>query len=88
MTVTPLRDNVYIQADEDSKKTSSGILLSREWDKLPHTGKVLAVGSGVKDIVPGLHVRFNRYAFEKIGDREFIGMEKNIVAILDDLVEV
>lgn len=76
----PLRDYLLIRADQDDKKTASGILLTREWEKLPHTGKVLSIGPEVTQIAVGDHVRFNRYAFEKVGDDEFIGTEKNVVA--------
>lgn len=79
----PLRDYVLIRADKDDKKTKSGILLSREWDKLPHTGEILAIGPQVNEVKVSDHVRFNRYAFEKVGDDEFIGTEKNIVAVIE-----
>jgi co-chaperonin GroES (HSP10) len=80
MNIEPLRDNVVIKADKDEGKTKSGILLAREWEKLPHTGEVTAVGPQVTAVAIGDKVHFNRYAFHKIDDDLFIGIEKNINA--------
>ena len=82
MNISPLRNNVVIQADKDDKKTESGLLIAREWEKLPHTGEVTAVGPAVTDVKVGDRVHFNRYAYTKIGDDLFIGLDKNINAIL------
>lgn len=83
MKITPLRDYVLIRADKENKQTDSGLLLAREWEKLPHTGEVLALGPEVTQVKVNDHVRFNRYAFEKLTEDEFIGIERNIVAILN-----
>jgi co-chaperonin GroES (HSP10) len=81
MKIKPLRNNVVIKADKDDGKEGS-FLIAREWEKLPQTGTVLSVGPDVTEVKPDDYVRFNRYAFEKIGSEEFIGLDKNIVAIL------
>jgi co-chaperonin GroES (HSP10) len=80
--ISPLRDYLLIKADKDDKK-SGEFLLVREWDKLPHTGTVEAIGPEVTQVAVGDYVRFNRYAFEKVGEDEFIGIEKNVVAKID-----
>lgn len=82
MEMTPLRDNLVIKADKDDGKTASGLYVAREWEKLPHTGEVMAVGKDVTDIKVGDRVHFNRYAFQKIDNDLFIGLEKNLNAIL------
>jgi NADPH:quinone reductase-like Zn-dependent oxidoreductase len=80
---SPLRDYLTIKADKDDKK-SGDFHLVREWDKLPHTGTVESVGPKVTQIEPGDYVRFNRYAFEKIGEDLFIGIEQNVVAKINE----
>jgi co-chaperonin GroES (HSP10) len=82
MNIQPLRNNVVIKADKDDAKTESGILLAREWEKLPHTGEITAVGENLTVLKPGMRVHFNRYAFAKIDKDLFIGLDKNVNAIL------
>lgn len=82
MDIKPLRDNVVIQPDKDDSKTESGIMLAREWKKLPHTGTVLSVGPEVKVLGVGDRVWFHRYAFHKITDDAFIGLEKSVAGTL------
>jgi co-chaperonin GroES (HSP10) len=81
MDITPLRNNVVIKADKDDRKSQSGILIAREWEKLPHTGEVMNVGKDVTDVKVGDRVHFNRYAYIKIEDDLFIGLDKNINAV-------
>ena len=81
MNISPLRNNVVVKADKDEGKTASGLLLAREWEKLPHTGEITAVGPLVTDVKVGDHVHFNRYAFIKVDEDLFIGLDKNINAI-------
>ena len=82
MKIQPLRDMLTIEVDKDDSKSKSGILLAREWEKLPHTGVVKAIGSQVTDVKVGDRVHFNRYAFNKVGENLFIGTEDNLNAIL------
>ena len=82
MNIQPLRTNVVIKADKDTKTTESGIMVVREWEKLPHTGEVTHIGPQVTEVKVGDRVRFNRYAYEKIDDDLFIGLEANITAVL------
>lgn len=82
MKIQPLRDNVLIRADKDSAKTASGFVLAREWEKLPQTGEVLEVGPDVKQVAKGDYVRFHRYAFHKVDEQDFLGLESNIQAKL------
>lgn len=77
--MTPLRDYLIIRVDEAKAKTDSGLLLTYEWKKLPHSGEVLAIGPDVTQVEVGDHVYFNRYAFQKISEDEFVGIEKNVV---------
>lgn len=80
---SPLRDYLLIESDESDAKSKSGIYLNYEWKRLPHTGIVKAIGPKVTQVSVGDHVRFNRYAFEKLSDNELIGIEKNVVAIIN-----
>jgi co-chaperonin GroES (HSP10) len=79
----PLRDYLIIKADKDDKKAGDFHLV-REWDKLPHTGTVEAIGPQVTQVETGDYVRFNRYAFEKVDEDLFIGIEKNVVAKINE----
>lgn len=81
--LSPLRDNLLIRADKKDDKTKSGFLLVDEWNTLPHTGEVLAIGPQVTQVAVGERVRFNRYAFEKVGTDELIGLERNVTAKID-----
>ena len=58
---TPLRDLVVIEVDESKKQTASGLLIHEEWETLPPTGTVLAVGPEVTEVQPGDRVLFERY---------------------------
>jgi co-chaperonin GroES (HSP10) len=78
----PLRDYLIIKADKDNKVSDTGFHLVSEWDKLPHTGTVEAVGPKVTQVQKGDYVRFNRYAFEKVSEDLFIGIENNVVATI------
>lgn len=82
MNIEPLRDCVVIKTDKDDGKTKSGFHVAREWTKLPHTGEVTAVGPLVQAVAIGDRIHFNRYAFQKIDEDLFIGIEKNINARL------
>lgn len=81
MNIQPLRDNVVVKADKDDGKVK-GFLVVREWEKLPHTGEITAVGPLAKDVAIGDRVHFNRYAYQKIDEDLFIGLERNITAII------
>jgi co-chaperonin GroES (HSP10) len=84
----PLRDYLIIKADKDKKVSDTGFHLVSEWEKLPHTGTVEAVGPKVTQVQKGDYVRFNRYAFESLGEEDghsvFIGIENNVVAKIND----
>lgn len=80
MKIQPLRDIVLIKADKENKQTESGILVAREWEQLPHTGEVIAIGKDVTKVKIGDHVHFNRYAFTKVEKDQFLGQEVNINA--------
>lgn len=84
MQFKPLRDNLVIKADKENNRTESGFTLVREWEKLPHYGEVTAIGPKCTEVKTGDRVRFNRYAFEKVGEDEFIGLERNVVAIINE----
>lgn len=81
MDIKPLRNNLVIKADKDDGKVGS-ILVAREWEKLPHTGEVISIGPDILDIKVGNKVHFNRYAFQKVDEELFIGLDKNVNAIL------
>lgn len=56
-----MRDLVLIQADEVKTQTESGLLIHEEWQTVPPTGVILAVGPQVKEVKVGDKVLFERY---------------------------
>ncbi|MCD6347185.1 MAG: co-chaperone GroES, partial [Bacteroidales bacterium] len=50
MNVKPLGDRVLVEPQEAEVKTSGGIFIPDSAQEKPQRGKVVAVGSGTKDI--------------------------------------
>jgi chaperonin GroES len=82
-----LRDLVLIKADEAKKQTASGLLIHEEWQTLPPTGEVLAVGPLVTTVKAGDRVLFERYAAimpKGKDDPERICQESHIMGIFNE----
>ncbi|MCH7658479.1 MAG: co-chaperone GroES [Bacteroidetes bacterium] len=56
LNVKPLADRVLIESEEAETKTASGIYIPDSAQEKPQQGKVVAVGSGTKDIEMELKV--------------------------------
>lgn len=83
--MTPLKDNVLIQLDPEVNQTAAGIYLKKEWDTLPPTGTVTAIGPDVSAVKVGDHVLFMQYASIETDDADIrVCKEDHIVGILDE----
>ena len=56
LNVKPLADRVLIESEEAETKTASGIYIPDSAQEKPQQGKVVAIGSGTKDIEMELKV--------------------------------
>lgn len=80
-----LRDTVFIQVDDESNQTASGIYIVKKWDNLPPTGTVTAVGPDVKDVTVGDHVIFMQYASIDTDDANIrVVKEEHVLGVIDD----
>jgi co-chaperonin GroES (HSP10) len=81
----PLRDLIFIQLDDESNQTASGLYLVKTWDTLPPTGTVTAVGPDVKDVSVGDHVIFMNYASIDTDKADIrIVKEEHVLGVIDD----
>jgi len=81
--IQPLADYVVAQQEEVQSKTASGFILPEGAKEKPKVAKVLAVGSGVKEIKVGDRIVYGGYTNEdvKIDGKEYILIkEENIFA--------
>ncbi len=85
-TVTPLGDNVLIEAIEAEEKTASGLYLPDTVSKeKPQEGKVVAIGSGKIDVKVGQKVIYRQYAPTEVkvdGNDFMIVKNEDILAIV------
>lgn len=80
-----LRDTVFIQVDDESNQTASGIYIVKKWDSLPPTGTVTAVGPDVKDVKVGNHVIFMQYASIDTDNANIrVVKEEHILGVIDE----
>lgn len=86
MSIKPLDDRVLIEPVSQEEKTKSGIVLPDTADKeKPEQGKVIAIGSNVKEVKKGDIVLFNKYGPSeiKVNNKEYlIAKEEDILAKL------
>ncbi len=61
MNFKPLGERVLVERAEDAQTTESGIIIPDSAKEKPAQGKVVAVGSEVKDISTGDMVVFGKY---------------------------
>lgn len=79
------RDMVFIQVDEETGQTASGIYTVKTWDNLPPTGRVTAVGPDVRDVKVGDHVIFMQYASVDTDDANIrVVKEEHVLGVIDD----
>jgi len=80
-----LRDTVFIQLDDESNQTASGLYLVKTWDSIPPTGTVTAVGPDVKDVKVGDHVIFMQYASIDTDEADIrVVKEEHVLGVIND----
>lgn len=89
VNVKPLADRVLIEPQEAETKTKSGIYIPDSAQEKPQHGKVIAVGSGTKDIEMELKVGdsvlYGKYSGSEItidGNDYIIMRQSDVLAIL------
>ena len=87
--IKPLADRVLIQPMEAETKTASGLFIPDSAQEKPQKGKVIAVGSGTKEIEmevkKGDTVLYGKYSGSELsvdGDEYLIMRQSDILAIL------
>jgi len=79
----PLSDYVVAQAEEASNKTASGLYLPDNAAEKPKTAKVVAVGSGVKQVKSGDRIVYKSYSTTEVkvdNDEYILVKEEDILA--------
>jgi chaperonin GroES len=94
MKFRPLHDRVVLQREEPETKTAGGIIIPDSATEKPMKGKVVAVGSGVRDesgkIVPldvkaGDVVLFSKWSGSEInleGEEYLVMKESDIIGVI------
>ena len=87
--IKPLADRVLIQPMEADTKTASGLIIPDSAQEKPQKGKVIAVGSGTKDVEMEVKkddtVLYGKYSGSEInvdGTEYLIMRQSDILAIL------
>jgi chaperonin GroES len=95
VNVKPLADRVLIESHEAETKTASGIYIPDSAQEKPMQGKVIAVGSGTKDIEMELKVGdtvlYGKYSGSEItvdGNDYVIMKQSDVLAILTMAKEI
>lgn len=82
--INPMPEYVVVEQEETKTKTASGLYLPDSAKEKPKTAKVVAVGSGVKEVKPGDRVVYkNEYEATtiKVDGKEYIVVfHMNIIA--------
>lgn len=66
MNFKPLGERVLVERLEEDTKTASGIIIPDNAKEKPLEGKILAIGSEVKDVKVGDRVVFGKYSGTEI----------------------
>ncbi len=85
MNIQPLADRIVIEQMESEETTASGIILPDSAKEKPSEGKVLAVGTEVKEVKVGDKVLYSKYGPSEVkvdGKDLMIVKEEDILAIL------
>jgi chaperonin GroES len=95
MNVKPLDDRIVVRPSAQETKTESGIYLPETSKERPMTGKVIAVGPGLRlengerakpSVKKGDTVVYGKYAGTEVevkGDQHLILRESELLGILD-----
>lgn len=73
MKITPLFDRVLIRPDKQTSTTKSGIVLPSTSQERPHTGTIVAVGSGID--LDGNQIGMQVKVGDKVVFNKFTGNE-------------
>ncbi|MFA5999339.1 MAG: co-chaperone GroES [Candidatus Babeliales bacterium] len=88
----PLGNNVWIKRIEEETKTAGGLYIPDAAKEETQTGKVMAVGCGLKndkgDLIPmqvkvGDTIFFGKYAGTKAGEKFLVLKEDDILGIIE-----
>lgn len=85
MTIKPLKDRVCVSYTEEPEKTTGGLYVPETAKEKPQQGKVVSVGSEVKEVKVGDTVLFDKYSGSKIklDDKEhLIVKEEDLLGII------
>ncbi len=87
MNINPLGDRVVLQQIESEETTKSGIILPDSAKEKPEQGKVVAVGSDVKEVKVGDTVLYSKYGPTevKVDDQDYmIVKEEDVLATIKE----
>jgi chaperonin GroES len=91
----PLYERVLIKPNEKETTTVSGLMLPDKAVKRPNIGTVIACGDGTNHnemaVKPGDLVLCNRFAGAELtfkGEKHYMIMSNEIMAILDDIKDI
>lgn len=79
----PLGTNVWVERIEKDTKTAGGIYIPGSAQEETQTGKVLAIGD-VEHVKAGDTVFFAKFAGTKIGEKQLVLKEEDILGIIED----
>ncbi|MBI2798393.1 co-chaperone GroES [Candidatus Saccharibacteria bacterium] len=85
MNIQPLGDRVVLEQVELEEKTAAGIILPDSAKEKPSEGKVLAVGTEVKEVKAGDRVLYSKYGPTEVkvdGKELMIVKEEDILAVM------
>lgn len=85
MNLQPLADRIVLEQLDSEEKTASGIILPDSAKEKPSEGKVLAVGSDVKEVKVGDRVLYSKYGPNeaKVDGKELmIAKEEDVLAVI------
>jgi chaperonin GroES len=86
MKLKPLKDRVVVSYSEEPDKTAGGLYVPDTAKEKPQEGKVMAVGSEVKEVKKGDVVMFEKYSGAKVkvgDDEQLVIKEEDILAIVE-----
>ena len=91
----PLYERILVKPREKETRTKQGIMLPEKAVKRPNIGTVIACGDGTPNnpmkVSPGDVILHNRFAGIEIfykGERHYVILSNEVIAILDDENEV
>lgn len=85
MKINPLADRVVLQQVASEETTKSGIILPDSAKEKPEQGKVVAVGTDVKEVKTGDKVLYSKYGPTEVkvdGEDYMIVKEEDVLATL------